>query len=124
MIRGDIKGAENWPVLFTSYKQDSAGVLHEIEGVRQPITSLDVEDWAEEVLLISDSDGHPLSLATLEEELAVLMPSKSEFMVDCCQTPIPTEDGGSIHFDFPVVGAGREEANRCYLLAYISKSTD
>lgn len=124
MIRGDIWGAEEWPVLFASFKQDSAGELHEIEGVRQPITSVAVEEGAKEILLIMDSDSPPLSVARLEEELAVLMSCGSEFTVDCCETPIPMEDGGTIHIDIPVVGAGRDENQHCFLVVYVSKSAD
>ena len=124
MIRQDWKGAEEWPVLFSSFKQNSAGEWREVEGVRQPITSVEVEETAEEILLITDSDGLPLSLATLEEELARLMSSVSEFTVDCCETPIVLDDGGTFHIDFPIVGTGRDETNRCYLVVYASKVAD
>jgi hypothetical protein len=128
MIRGDAKGAEEWPVLFASFKQNSAGEWHEVEGVRQPITSVEVvgveEETAGEVLLITDSDRRPLSLAKLEEELAQLMPSLSEFTVDCCETPIVLDGGGTFHIDFPVVGAGRDDESRCYLVVYASMDAD
>ena len=124
MIGQDSKGAEEWPVLFASFKQDSAGELHELEGTRQPITSVEVEEAAEEVLLITDSDCLPLSLASLEEELARLMPRLSEFTVDCCETPIVLDGGETFHIDFPIVGAGRDEKNRCYLIVYASRVAD
>jgi hypothetical protein len=125
MIGQDSKGAEEWSVLFASFKQDSADELHEVEGTRQPITSVEVEEAAEEVLLITDSDRPPLSLARLVEELARLMPRLSEFTVDCCETPIVLDGGGgTFHIDFPVVGAGRDEKNRCYLVVYASRVAD
>jgi hypothetical protein len=124
MIREDSKGAEEWSVLFASFKQNSAGEWHEVEGVRQPITSVEVEETAEEILLITDSDRLPLSLARLEEELTRLMSSLSEFTVDCCESPIVLDGGGTFHIDFPIVGAGRDEKNRCYLLVYASSVAD
>ena len=124
MIREDGKGAEEWPVLFASFKQNSAGELHEIEGVRQPITSVEVEETAEEILLITDSDGLPLSLRRLEEELARLMSDFSEFTVDCCETPIVLDGGETFHIDFPIVGTGRDETNGCYLVVYASRVAD
>ena len=124
MIRGDINGAEDWPVLFSSFKQNPAGELEEVDNVRQAITSVQVEDGAEEILLITDSDGLPLSLARLEEELTRLTPSLSEFTVDCCETPVVMDNGWNLHIDFPVVGAGREEKDRCYLIVYAFRSSD
>jgi hypothetical protein len=124
MIREDGQGAEEWPVLFASFKQDTAGELHEVEGVRQPIVSVEVEEAAEEILLITDTDRPPLSLARLEEELARLISGFSEFTVDCCETPIVLDGSGTVHIDFPIVGTGRDEANRCYLLVYSSTVAD
>jgi hypothetical protein len=124
MIRQDGKGAEEWPVLFASFKQNSAGGWHEVEGVRQPITSVQVEESAEEILLITASDGLPLSLARLEEELTRLMSCRSEFTVDCCETPIVLDGGETFHIDFPIVGTGRDENNRCYLVVFASMAAD
>ncbi len=124
MIRVDSKGAEEWPVLFASFKRNLAGQWQEVEGVRQPVTSVQVEETAEEILLITDSDGLPLSLATLEEELARLMSSLSEFTVDCCETPIVLDDGETVHIDFPIVGTGRDEKNCCFLVVYASTVAD
>jgi len=124
MIREDGNGAEEWPVLFASFKQNSAGAWHEVEGVRQPITSVEVEETAEELLLITDLDRLPLSLARLEEELGRLLSCLSEFTVDCCETPIVLDGGGTFHIDFPIVGAGRDEKNRCYLVVYASRVAD
>jgi hypothetical protein len=121
MIREDSKGAGERPVRFASYKQNSAGEWHEIEGVRTPITSVAVEEPAEEVLLITDSHRPPLSLATLLEELARLMADHSEFTVDSCETPIVLDGDGTFHIDVPIVGAGLDEKNRCYLVVYASK---
>jgi hypothetical protein len=120
MIGKDSKGAEEWPVLFASFKQDSAGGWHEVEGVRQPVTSVEVAEAAEEILLITDSERLPLSLARLEEELARLMSRLSEFTVDCCETPIVLDGGETFHIDFPIVGTGRDEETRCYLVVYAS----
>ena len=73
MIRQDSSGAEQWPVLFSSVIQNAAGEWQEVDGVRQPITSIKVEEAEEaaesEVLLITDSHRPPLSLAKLVEEL-------------------------------------------------------
>jgi hypothetical protein len=120
MIQKDSKGAEEWPVLFASFKQNSEGEWHEVEGVREPITSVEVEETAEEILLITDSDRLLLSLARLEEELTGLMSCRSEFTVECCETPIVLDGGGTFHIDFPIVGAGRNEKDRCYLVVYAS----
>ena len=46
MIREDSKGAEEWPVLFASFKRNPAGQWQEVEGVRQPVTSVQVEETA------------------------------------------------------------------------------
>lgn len=119
MIRKDISGAEGWPVYFASFQQNAAGEWHEVEDVRKPITAVEVEE-PDEILLITDSDGLPLTLARLEEELAQLMPRLNEYTVDCCETPIVLNDGETFHIDFPVVGAGRDEANCCYLVVFAS----
>lgn len=124
MIREDSEGAEEWPVLFSSFKQNSAGDWREVEGVRQPITSVQVDLAAEEVLLIAGSDRPPLSLAALVGELARLMSCHSEFTVDCCETPIEMDDGETFRIDFPIVGTGRYESNRCYLVIYASKESN
>lgn len=123
MIREDSRGAEEWPVQFASYKQNAAGEWHEVAGVRQPITSVQLEEAAQEVLLITDSTHTPLLLATLLEELARLMPQHSEFAVDCCDPPIVLDDGRTFHMDVPIVGAGRDQENRCYLVVYASKDS-
>ena len=85
MIRKDIRGAEGWPVYFGSFEQNAAGEWHEVEDAREPITAVEVEE-PDEILLITDSDGLPLTLAGLEEELARLMPRLREYTVDCCET--------------------------------------
>ena len=121
MIQEDSNGAEEWPVLFTSYLQNASGEWREVEGVRQPIASVAVEEGAEEVLLIKNSDRAPLPVKMLMEELKSLMTRYSDFTVDCCETPIVLDDGATIHIDFPVVGTGRDERNRCYLVLYASK---
>jgi hypothetical protein len=120
MIREDSIGAEEWPVIFASYKQNAAGEWYEIEDVRQPITSVMVDEAAKEVLVIADPDSSPLSLAKLMEELARLMPCRGDYDVDHCVTPIELV-GESIRIDIPIVGTGRYESNRCYLLVYASK---
>ena len=120
MIREDGQGAEEWPVLFASFKQNTAGEWHEVEGVRQPIVSVELEEGAEEILLITDPDRPSLTLARLEEELARLMSRLSEFTVDCCETPIALDGGETVHIDFPIVGTGRVDENRCYLVVYAS----
>lgn len=122
MIREDSKGAEAWPVLFASFKQNSAGEWHEIKDVRQPIASIEVDEDAEEVLLITDSDNPPLTLAALLEKLARLISRCSEFTVDSCETPIVLDGAERFHVDVPVVGAGRDEGNRCYLVVYASET--
>ena len=124
MILKDSKGAEEWPVQFASFIQDSADEWHEVEKARRPIYSVEVEEAAEEILLITDSDRQPLSLGSLNEELGRLMPGLSEFTVDCCETPTVLDDGFTFHIDFPVVGTGRDEQNRCYLIIYASTAAD
>ncbi len=124
MIHQDRCGAEQWPVFFASFIQNAAGEWREVEGVRTPITSVEVEEGADEVLLITDSDRLPLSLAKLMEEFDRLMPGYSEFTVDSCETPIVLDDGGTLHIDFPVVGVGRNEEDRCYLIIYASRASD
>jgi hypothetical protein len=123
MLRQDRNGAEEWPVLFTGFKQHPSGEWQEVGGDREAITAVEVEEGANEVLLIRDSDCLPLSLSSLEQKLAGLIPRHSDFMVDTCQTPIVV-DGQSVHIDLPVVGAGRDEKNRCYLLVYASRWND
>jgi hypothetical protein len=121
MIQQNRNGAEEWPVLFTSFIQNAAGEWQEFEGVRQPITTVEVERGADEVLLITDSDRQPLSLAKLVEELDRLMPCYGEFTVDSCETPIVLDDGRALHIDLPVVGVGRDEEDRCYLMFFASR---
>jgi hypothetical protein len=125
MIQEDGKGAEDWPVLFASFRQNSAGEWREVEGVRQPITSVLVEESAEEILLITDRDRPPLSLARLEEELARLISCLSGLEVEWCgDIPIVLDSGGTLHIDWPVVGVARDENNRCFLVIYASKVAD
>ena len=108
MIRQDRSGAEEWPVLVTFFKQNSIGEWQELDGTRQPIGSVVVDEGAEEVLLIGNEDCVPLSLANLERELAELLSRHGEFLVDYCgDTPIVI-DGGMFHIDVPIGGAGRD----------------
>jgi hypothetical protein len=119
MIREDGKGAEEWPVFMVFLRQNSAGEWHEAEVAhREPVTSITSEELKQEpgeVLLITDSDRPPLSLARLEQELSELMPCLSEYTVDGCQTPI-VYDGGTFHIDFPIVGTARDKERRCFLV--------
>jgi hypothetical protein len=131
MIREVSGGAEEWPVLFTCFTQNSTGEWKADEA-REPIVSVEVEEGAEEVLLIRDSDCQPLSVASLEQQLTELMSRYGEFMVDCCETPIVV-DGcetpivvddntvHTVHIDFPIGGVGRDEKNRCFVVAYVSR---
>ena len=48
----------------------------------------------------------------------------SEFTVDCCETPIVLDGGETVHIDFPIVGTGRDEKNRCFLVIYASTVDD
>ena len=115
-IHQDHSGAEEWPVLVSSLKQNSIGQWQELDGVRQPIGSVVVDEGAEEVLLIGNEDCVPLSLASLEQELTELASRHGEFLVDYCgDTPIEI-DGGMLHIDVPIGGAGRDEKNRCYVV--------
>ena len=120
MIRRDRSGAEEWPVLFTCHKQNSTGEWEEVNGAREPIASVEVDEDAKEVLLIMKSDCLPLSVARLEQKLTELMSCHGEFMVDGCETPIVMDDE-TIHIDFPIGGAGRDEQNRCYLVVHLSR---
>ncbi len=120
IIRQDRSGAEEWPVLVTSFKQNSTGEWQELDGTRQPIGSVVVDEGAEEVLLIGNEDFVPLSVANLERELAELLSRHGEFLVDYCgDTPIVI-DGGMVHIDVPIGGAGRDEKNRCYLVVCLA----
>ncbi len=120
MIRQDRSGAEQWPVLVTSFKQNSMGEWQELDGTRSPLGSVVVDESAEEVLLIGNDDCVPLSVANLERELAELLSRHGEFLVDYCgDTPIVI-DGGMVHIDVPIGGAGRDEKNRCYLVVCLA----
>jgi hypothetical protein len=121
MIREDHNGAGEWPVLFTAFKQQRSGEWQEVGDGREAITSIKVDLGANEVLLVRDSDSQPLSLSGLEHELAGLIPCHGEFDVDSCLTPIMVDDE-SIRIDLPVVGAGRDEKNQCYLVVYASRT--
>ena len=109
MIHGDLGGAEQWPVYFTSYLQNTSGEWREVDGVRQPITSVRAEEAEEaaesEVLLVRNSDQPPILLEDLIEEIGRLLPRYIEFTVDSCESPIVLDDGESVRIDVPVVGA-------------------
>jgi hypothetical protein len=116
MIREDCRGAEEWPVLITGYQQNSIGEWQELDGTRQPIGSVFVDEDAKEILLIGNEDCVPLSVAKLEQELTELLARHGDFLVDYCgDTPIEI-DGGLFHIDVPIGGAGRDEKNCCYLV--------
>ncbi len=120
MIRQDHSDADEWPVLVTSFKQNSMGEWKEVDGTRQPIGSVVVDVDAEEVLLIGNEVCMPLSVAHLERELAELLSRHGDFLVDYCgDTPIVI-DGGMVHIDVPIGGAGRDEKNRCYLVVCLA----
>jgi len=122
MIRQDRSGAEKWPVLVTSFKQNSTGEWQEVDGNREPIGSVVVDEGAEEVLLIGNQDCVPLSVANLERELTELLSRHGEFLVDYCgDTPIVI-NGGMVHIDVPIGGVGRDEKNRCYLVVCLSRA--
>jgi hypothetical protein len=122
MIRQDRSGADEWPVLVSSFRQNSMGEWKEVDGVRQPVGSVVVDEGAEEVLLIGSEDCVPLSVANLEQKLAELLPRHDEFLVDYCgDTPIAM-DGGMIHIDVPIAGAGRDEKNQCYLVVCLARA--
>jgi hypothetical protein len=116
MIRQDRSGAEQWPVLVAFFKQNSMGEWQEVDGTRDPIRSVVVDEPAEEVLLVGNEDGVPLSVENLEQELTELLSRHGEFMVDYYgDTPIVLDEG-LFHIDVPIGGAGRDEKNRCYLV--------
>jgi hypothetical protein len=124
MIRQDRSGAEEWPVLVTSFKQNSVGDWNEVEGIRQPIGSIVLDEDAEEVLLIGNEECVPLSVANLERGLTELLPRHGEFLVDYSgDTPIVI-DGGMFHIDVPINGAGRDEKNRCYLVVCLIQAEE
>ncbi len=118
MLRQDGGGADAWPVLFTGYKKRSSGEWKEVGG-RDAITSIQLDHDACEVLLIRESGNPPLSLMTLDNTLAELAPQFGDYTVDTCEPPIDVE-GAPFHVDIPVVGAGRDVANRCVLVVYAS----
>ena len=122
MIGQDRSGAEKWPVLVASFKQDSTGEWQEVDGTREPIGSIVVDEAAEEVLLIGNEHCVPLSVANLEQELTELLSRHAEFLVDYSgDTPLMI-DGGMFHIDVPIGGAGRDEKNRCYLVVCLSRA--
>lgn len=99
MIRQDRDGADEWPVFITSFRQTSTGEWHEVEGVRDPLGAVVVDEAAEEVLLIGNSECVPLSVGTLEKKLAELPPGHSEFAVDYCGDMPIEMDGGLLHIE-------------------------
>ena len=118
MIREDCVGVDDWPVVFASYRQAPAGEWQEID-TREPITNVQVETKSEEVLLIRDPTRPPLTVSNLERKLFELMACHSEFTVDSCAPPFVV-DGMSMHLDLPVMGTGRDDEQRCYLLVFAS----
>jgi hypothetical protein len=122
MICEDHSGAEEWPVLVTSFRQNTTGEWQELDGTRQPIGSVVVDEGAKEILLIGNEDCVPLSVAKLEQELTELSARHGDFLVDYCgDTPIEI-DGGMLHIDIPIGGAGRDEKNQCYLVVCLSQT--
>lgn len=120
MLAQDRNGAEEWPVLFTSFNKDASGEWREVDAGRDAITAVEVDAGANEVLLIRDSDSPPLSVTRLEQDLARLLPRHSDFEVDSCETPIMVDDE-PLRIDLPVCGAGRDVKNQCYLIVYASR---
>ncbi len=120
MLGEDRNGAENWPVFFTGFTQDSSRNWQEVDSTRGAITAVEVDADAKEVLLIQGSDSPALSVASLQQELARLLPCCSDFDVDSCETPIKVDEGW-IRIDLPVCGAGRDEKNQCYLVVVTSR---
>jgi hypothetical protein len=119
MIREDCEGIDDWPVMFASFSQSSAGEWQETDG-REAITSVEAEIAAEEVLLIRAPGRAPLTVSSLKEQLSNLMESHSDFIVDTCESPIELDEGNRIHIDLPVVGAGRDDGGSCYLVVFAS----
>ena len=118
MLRQDGGGADAWPVLFTGYKKQASGEWKEVAR-RDAITSIEVDHDAREVLLVRESSKPPLSLMALDNTLAELAPQFGDFTVDTCEPPIDVE-GAPFRVDIPVVGAGRDVANKCVLVVYAS----
>ena len=120
MIRQDRSGAEEWPVLVSTFKENAMGEWQELDGTRQPIGSVFVA--GDDVLLIGNDDCVPLSVANLEQELTGLPSNHAEFLVEYCgDTPIEIDgDGGLFHIDVPIGGAGRDEKSKCYLVICLS----
>ena len=122
MLREGGGGAEGWPVLFTAYKRQSSGEWREVGEGREAITSVELDCDAREVLLVRNSGMPPLSLIALEETLAELISQHEDFTVDSCETPMDV-DGTPFRIDLPVVGAGRDVANKCVLVVYASSDS-
>ena len=112
--------ADDWPVFFTAYRESPPGEWQEVGGPREPVTTVQVEIESEEVLLVRDSTQPPLTVSSLEDRLSGLMERHREFVVDTCEPPIAVDGFGSLHIDLPVVGAGRDDGQGCYLLVYAS----
>ena len=111
-------GAEDWPVLFTSFLQDSHGQWRETDG-REPITDVLVE--GDEVLLVRDPTKPVLTLSALVDRLTRLVERCAGFDVDSCETPIEMDDGLIIHIDLSITGAGRDEQDKAYLVVFCAK---
>ncbi|MEN6451548.1 MAG: hypothetical protein ABFC96_13735, partial [Thermoguttaceae bacterium] len=120
MIRHDRDGADEWPVFITSFRQTPTGEWHEVERVRDPLGVVVVDEAAEEVLFVGNSECVPLSVEALDKKLAELLPGCGEFAIDYCGDMPIEMDGWLFHIDVPIEGAGRDEKNRCYLVVRLA----
>jgi hypothetical protein len=118
MIREDRTGANDWPVMFTSYRQLPAGEWQEVDNVREAVTIVEVDIESQEVLLIRGPTRSALTVSSLEEKLSGLMACHGEFTVDTCEPPIVVDGEGNFRIDLPIVGAGRDDSRNCYLVVF------
>jgi hypothetical protein len=123
MIQEDSAGAADWPVMFAAYRQSPSGEWEEQDiGGREGVTGVDVDNLAQEVLLIRDSTCPPLTVSNFEERLLGLMVSHGDFTVDTCEPPIVVDEDDSIRIDLPIEGVGRDDGRSCYLVVFASSA--
>jgi hypothetical protein len=120
MVREKFTGAPHWQVAFTVFRQGADSSWPDVDP-EDAITSIQVE--GDEVLLIRDSSRPPLTVAVLVDEMSSLVDQHGDLAVDSCEPPTFVDDEvGCVHFDFPIMGIGKDEQNERLLLLHVVKS--